>query len=81
MTTQRKKQLERRVQGLCEKCGKPAARKPDGSYFVFCLEHMVKARERARRRVGCRSRWFGAPSYLASAEAMFDSLMKEELPA
>ena len=58
MSRQRKWQLRRREQCLCEACGEPAIK---GCHR--CVECLGKARERARKRLGCKRRYQNAESY------------------
>ena len=50
-------QLRMRRDKRCVICGEPAIRGP------MCLEHMVKARERQRMRLGLKRRHHNALSY------------------
>jgi hypothetical protein len=50
-------QLRMRQQKRCIICGEPAVTK------WKCLKHMVKARERQRKKLGLRRRLHGALSY------------------
>jgi hypothetical protein len=58
MSRQQIHMLRKRARGICWICSKPAIK---GSYF--CIEHQVKARERMRKKLGCRRRNLGATSY------------------
>lgn len=52
VSRQRKYQLRKRKANRCQVCGKPNA---DGA--THCLPHLVAARERARKRKGCKARY------------------------
>jgi hypothetical protein len=58
MSRQQIHMLRKRAKGICWICSKPALK---GGYF--CLEHQVQARERMRKKLGCRRRNLGATSY------------------
>ena len=53
----RKYQLRMERDGRCIICGESAVGR------FYCLKHMVKVRERARRRIGAKKRLKGARSY------------------
>ena len=57
ISRQRKYQLRMQQQGRCTECGEPAVL---GSR---CLEHLVKARERQRKKRGLKRRYLGTMSY------------------
>jgi hypothetical protein len=58
MSRQQIHMLRKRARGLCWICSKPALK---GGYF--CVEHQIQARERMRKKLGCRRRNKGAASY------------------
>ena len=58
MSRQQIHMLRKRARGICWICSKPALK---GGYF--CLEHQIQARERMRKKLGCRRRNLGATSY------------------
>lgn len=58
MSRQQIHMLRKRARGLCWICNKPAL---EGGYF--CLDHQIQARERMRKKLGCRRRNLGATSY------------------
>jgi hypothetical protein len=57
VSRQRRYQLRMRRDGRCILCGESAV----GAFY--CLKHMVKVRERIRRRLGSSKRLKGARSY------------------
>jgi hypothetical protein len=57
ISRQRKYQLRMKRDKRCTECGRPAA---EGSR---CLKHLVKARERQRKKRGLRRRYYGTLSY------------------
>ena len=57
ISRQRKYQLRMQRQNRCTECGQPAAQ---GSR---CLRHLVKARERQRKKRGLRRRYYNTLSY------------------
>jgi hypothetical protein len=63
ISRQRKYQLRRQRDKLCTECGQPAIR---GSR---CLEHLVKARERQRKKRGLKRRYHNTLSYRLEAAA------------
>ncbi|HOS73777.1 MAG TPA: hypothetical protein P5037_12775 [Candidatus Paceibacterota bacterium] len=63
ISRQRKYQLRMRRAGRCAECGEPAVQ---GSR---CLKHLVKARERQRRKRGLKRRYRGTLSYRLQSEA------------
>ena len=63
VSRQRKYQLRKQRDGLCTECGKPAVQ------GVRCLEHMVRARERQRKKLGLRKRYTKTLSYLLEEAA------------
>lgn len=63
MSRQQIHMLRKRARGLCWICSKPAL---EGGYF--CLEHQIQARERMRKKLGCRRRNLGATSYKLKKE-------------
>jgi hypothetical protein len=63
VSRQRKYQLRMRRDRRCTECGEPAAQ---GSR---CLKHMVKARERQRKKRGLKRRYLNTLSYRLEAQA------------
>ncbi|MFN7139702.1 MAG: hypothetical protein ACK4UN_10210 [Limisphaerales bacterium] len=63
MSRQQIHMLRKRARGLCWICSKPAL---EGGYF--CLDHQIQARERMRKKLGCRRRNLGATSYKLKEE-------------
>jgi hypothetical protein len=63
ISRQRKYQMRMRRDKRCTECGAPAAK---GSR---CLEHLVKARERQRRKHGLKRRYLNTLSYELEAVA------------
>ncbi len=57
ISRQRKYQLRMKRDRRCTECGEPAAK---GSR---CLKHLVKARERQRKKRGLKRRYYGTLSY------------------
>lgn len=57
ISRQRKYQLRMKRDKKCTECGQPAA---EGSR---CLKHLVKARERQRKKRGLKRRYFNTLSY------------------
>ena len=57
ISRQRKYQLRMKRDRRCTECGAPAAK---GSR---CVKHLVKARERQRKRHGLRRRYYNTLSY------------------
>ena len=57
ISRQRKYQLRMQRDKRCTECGDPAAQ---GSR---CLKHLVKARERQRKKRGLKRRYYGTLSY------------------
>lgn len=57
ISRQRKYQLRMQREGRCTECGEPAAQ---GSR---CLKHLVKARERQRKKRGLKRRYYNTLSY------------------
>jgi len=57
ISRQRKYQLRMKRDRKCTECGQPAA---EGSR---CLKHLVKARERQRKKRGLKRRYFNTLSY------------------
>ena len=64
MSRQQIHMLRKRARGICWICSKPAL---EGGYF--CLDHQIQARERMRKKLGCRRRNFGATSYKLKEKA------------
>ncbi len=63
ISRQRKYQLRMQRDKKCTECGEPAA---EGSR---CLKHLVKARERQRKKRGLKRRYHGTLSYKLQAAA------------
>jgi hypothetical protein len=63
ISRQRKYQLRMERDNRCTECG---AR---GVYASRCLKHMVKARERLRKKIGLKRRYFNTLSYRLEEEA------------
>lgn len=63
VSRQRKYQLRMKRDHRCTECGAPAVQ---GSR---CLKHLVKARERQRKKRGLRRRYYGTLSYRLEALA------------
>ena len=63
VSRQRKYQLRKQRDGLCTECGKPAVQ------GVRCLEHMVRARERQRKKLGLQKRYTNTLSYTLERSA------------
>jgi hypothetical protein len=63
ISRQRKYQLRRQREQRCTECGAPVVR---GSR---CLEHLVKARERQRKKRGLKRRYYNTLSYQLQASA------------
>lgn len=61
ISRQRKYQLRRERDKCCTECGEPAVQ---GSR---CLKHLVKARERQRKKRGLKRRYYGTLSYKLQA--------------
>jgi len=61
ISRQRKYQLRMQRDKRCTECGRPAVQ---GSR---CLEHLVKARERQRRKRGLKRRYLNTLSYRLEA--------------
>ncbi|HWX21973.1 MAG TPA: hypothetical protein VN578_18895 [Candidatus Binatia bacterium] len=57
ISRQRKYQLRMQRDNCCTECGEPAAQ---GSR---CLRHLVKARERQRKKRGLKRRYYNTLSY------------------
>lgn len=57
ISPQRRYQLRRRRDNGCSECGEPAI------MGTRCLKHLVKARERQRRKCGLKRRYFNTVSY------------------
>ena len=57
ISRQRKYQLRMQRDNRCTECGEPAVQ---GSR---CLKHLVKARERQRKKRGLKRRYYGTLSY------------------
>jgi hypothetical protein len=60
ISRQRKYQLRMQRDQRCSECGAPAV---NGSR---CLKHLVKARERQRKKLGLKRRYYGTMSYRLS---------------
>jgi len=63
ISRQRKSQLRMKRDQRCTECGEPAVQ---GSR---CLKHLVKARERQRKKRGLKRRYFGTLSYRLESAA------------
>lgn len=63
ISRQRKYQLRMKRDHRCTECGAPAKR---GSR---CLKHLVKARERQRKKRGLKRRYYNTLSYKLAAAA------------
>ena len=63
ISRQRKYQLRMQRDKRCTECGEPAI---EGSR---CLTHLVKARERQRKKRGLKRRYYGTLSYKLQAKA------------
>jgi hypothetical protein len=63
ISRQRKYQLRRQRDKRCTECGEPAI---EGSR---CLKHLIKARERQRKKRGLRRRYYNTLSYKLEATA------------
>ena len=63
ISRQRKYQLRMQRDKRCTECGEPAAQ---GSR---CLKHLVKARERQRKKRGLKRRYYNTLSYRLEAAA------------
>ena len=61
ISRQRKYQLRMQRDHRCSECGEPAAQ---GSR---CVKHLVKARERQRKKRGLKRRYYGTLSYKLQA--------------
>ena len=61
VSRQRKYQLRKQRDQRCTECGEPAVQ---GSR---CLKHLVKARERQRKKRGLKRRYYGTLSYQLEA--------------
>ncbi len=57
ISRQRKYQLRMQRDGRCTECGDPVV---EGSR---CLKHLIKARERQRKKRGLRRRYYNTLSY------------------
>ena len=64
ISRQRKYQMRRQRDKRCTECGEPAAK---GSR---CLKHLVKARERQRKKRGLKRRYCNTLSYKLQAGMM-----------
>lgn len=61
ISRQRKYQLRKQRDQRCTECGEPAM------HGTRCLKHLVKARERQRRKRGLRRRYLNTLSYRLEA--------------
>ena len=61
ISRQRKYQMRRQRDKRCTECGEPAAQ---GSR---CVKHLVKARERQRKKRGLKRRYYNTLSYKLQA--------------
>ncbi len=64
ISRQRKYQLRRQRDRCCTECGKPVVK---GSR---CLKHLIRSRERVRKRLGLKRRNYGALSYKLQADSV-----------
>jgi hypothetical protein len=71
ISRQRKYQLRMQRDRRCTECGEQAVQ---GSR---CLRHLIKARERQRRKRGLKKRYFGTLSYRLEAAASLPQTVKE----
>ena len=62
VSKQRKFQLRMERDGRCRICGELAVGR------FYCLKHLVKDRERARKKIGAKKRLKGARSYRLERE-------------
>lgn len=63
ISRQRKYQLRMKRDKRCKICGELAVN------GTFCLKHLVDSRERARKKLGCKRRYYNAPGYQFEARA------------
>ncbi len=70
ISRQRKYQLRMQRDNRCTECGEPA---PEGSR---CLKHLVKARERQRKKRGLKRRYLNTLSYRLQGKSPLDKAMK-----
>jgi hypothetical protein len=63
ISRQRKYQLRMQRDRRCTECGEPAA---EGSR---CLKHLIKARERQRKKRGLKRRYYNTLSYKLQGKA------------
>jgi hypothetical protein len=63
ISRQRKYQLRMQRDGRCTECGDPVV---EGSR---CLKHLIKARERQRKKRGLRRRYYNTLSYKLESAA------------
>jgi hypothetical protein len=61
ISRQRKYQLRMQRDRRCTECGEPA------TLGSRCLKHLIKARERQRKRRGLKRRYYGTLSYKLQA--------------
>jgi hypothetical protein len=59
MSRQQIHMLRKRERGICWICSEMAI---PGGYF--CLKHQIAARERMRKKLGCKRRYKGSESYI-----------------
>ena len=64
ISRQRKYQLRMQRDRRCTECGEPAIQ---GSR---CLKHLVKARERQRKKRGLKRRYYGTLSYKLQSDGL-----------
>ena len=69
ISRQRKYQLRMKRDQRCTECGEPAVQ---GSR---CLKHLVKARERQRKKRGLKRRYYGTLSYRLESAARMSKQM------
>jgi hypothetical protein len=75
VSRQRKYQLRMQRKHRCTECGEPAVQ---GSR---CLKHLVKARERQRKKRGLKRRYHGTLSYKLEAAARSKRLRLRSRPS
>jgi hypothetical protein len=63
ISRQRKFQLRMKREKRCQICGEPLVM---GSR---CMKHLVASRERARKRLGCKRRYYNTLGYQLEAKA------------
>jgi hypothetical protein len=63
ISRQRKYQLRKQRDKCCTECGEPA------SVGSRCLKHLIKARERQRKKRGLKRRYYNTLSYRLEQQA------------